>query len=199
MLSLVMDTSNQYLAIGLYKDDQCVDQIIEAGSKRQSEYAIPKLEELLEKNHFQLLDVDECILTIGPGSYTGVRVALTIIKTLSVIKDIKVKTISSLHAYAGYLDCVSIIDARSKKVFVCTYKNGQAVTEETLIPIEELDQYNTLNLPYVGELNVINQEYDASQLINNMYLLTKNQDYVDNIDLLVPEYIKEVEAKKACY
>ena len=125
MTSLIMDTSNQYLLVALYEDGQCLESIQEMGSKRQSENAIPYLETLLKKYHKELLEIDEMIITRGPGSYTGERVAMTIAKTLSVIAPIQIKAISSLAAYAGLKRCVSVIDARSQKVFVCAYDNGK--------------------------------------------------------------------------
>ncbi len=50
MLQLIMDTSNQYLMVALYEDDQCLSSLQEMGSKRQSENAIPYLQKLLEKH-----------------------------------------------------------------------------------------------------------------------------------------------------
>ncbi len=132
MLSLIMDTSNQYLLVSLYEDGVCLETIQELGSKKQSENAIPYLAKLLNKYNKKLLDVEEMIITKGPGSYTGERVAMTIAKTLSVIAPVKIKAISSLAAYAGYESCISVIDARSKKIFVCIYENGKPLMNEQL-------------------------------------------------------------------
>ena len=49
MLQLIMDTSNQYLMVALYEDDQCLSSLQEMGSKRQSENAIPYLQKLIRK------------------------------------------------------------------------------------------------------------------------------------------------------
>ena len=53
------------------------------------------LQKLLQENYLKMSDFDEMVITIGPGSYTGVRVALTIAKTLNATMNIKVKTVSS--------------------------------------------------------------------------------------------------------
>ena len=119
MLSLIMDTSNQYLMVSLYEDDQCIETIQELGSQRQSENAIPYLASLLEKHQKELLDIDEMIITCGPGSYTGERVAMTIAKTLSVISPVKVKVISSLAAYAGSKMCFGYRCQKSKDFCLC--------------------------------------------------------------------------------
>lgn len=75
MKTIVMDTSNAYLVIGLYEDDQCIDKYQADGNRRQSEYALTHLDEMLKKHYWEVLNVDEMIITIGPGSYTGQRVA----------------------------------------------------------------------------------------------------------------------------
>lgn len=48
MKTIVMDTSNAYLVIGLYEDDQCIDKYQADGNRRQSEYALTHLDEMLK-------------------------------------------------------------------------------------------------------------------------------------------------------
>lgn len=200
MIRLIMDTSNQYLMVALYQDDQCLEVKQEIGSKRQSENAIPYLASLLEKHHLELLDVEEMIITRGPGSYTGVRVAMTIAKTLSVVAPVKIKAVSSLAAYAGLQKCVSVIDARSQKVFVCVYDQGQAITSEQLMPIDDFSHFieNYPDYNVVGQSEVVHYPMTTVNLAQNMYDLSKLIEPVENVDALVPYYLKDVEAKKIC-
>lgn len=200
MTSLIMDTSNQYLMVALYEDGQCLEVIQEMGSKRQSENAIPYLSTLLKNHHKELLDIDEMIITRGPGSYTGQRVAMTIAKTLSVISPMKIKVISSLAAYVGMNTCVSVIDARSQKVFVGVYDQGQAVIDEKLLPIAEFDEFmkDYANYQVVGQSEIVNYPTHDVDLAKNIYELSKQVEPLDNVDQLVPCYLKDVEAKKIC-
>ena len=200
MLSLVMDTSNQYLLVALFEDGQLLDSIVELGSKKQSENAIPYLENLLKKHNKELMDVKEVVITKGPGSYTGVRVAMTIAKTLSVISPIQLKAVSSLAIYADEEKCVSVLDARSKKVFACAYDNGKAVCEEQLVAISDFDTFMESYEGYkvVGQSELVGYPQADTDLVKNMYRLSLNEDVVEHIDALVPCYIKDVEAKKIC-
>lgn len=200
MLQLIMDTSNQYLMVALYEDNKCLESIQEMGSKRQSENAIPYLQKLLEKYHKELLDIDEIVLTIGPGSYTGERVALTIAKTLSVISSVRFKAISSLAAYAGLQKCVSVIDARSQKVFVCAYENGQALIPEQMMEIIHFPQFmqSYQDFQVVGQNEVVGYDNVEVNLALNLHELAKNTPVCENVDALVPRYLKDVEAKKIC-
>lgn len=200
MISLLMDTSNQYLMVALYEDGQCLEMIQELGSKRQSENAIPYLASLLEKHHKELIDIDEMIITRGPGSYTGERVAMTIAKTLSVISPVKIKAISSLAAYAGLDKCVSVIDARSQKVFVCVYDEGKPLIHEQLMLVSEFPDFMKDYDGYkvVGQTMVVNYPMEDIHLAQNMYDLALNEEPIECVDALVPRYLKDVEAKKIC-
>ena len=201
MISLVMDTSNSYLAVGLFKDNMCLEAFQEKGSRRQSEKAIPTLKEVLDRHHIALKDVNEMIITSGPGSYTGVRVAMTIAKTLAAVSDVKIKSVSSLAAYAGMNQAFSVIDARGHKVFVGVYENGLPLIKEQVVTLEDFAQlraeYEDFEL--VGEVGCLGLDEKECDLCANIYALGQMADPIKNVDLLVPTYIKDVEAKKACY
>lgn len=201
MISLVMDTSNSYLAVGLFKDNMCLEAFQEKGSRRQSEKAIPTLKEVLDRHHIALKDVNEMIITSGPGSYTGVRVAMTIAKTLAAVSDVKIKSVSSLAAYAGMNQAFSVIDARGHKVFVGVYENGLPLIKEQVVALEDFAQlraeYEDFEL--VGEVGCLGLDEKECDLCANIYALGQMADPIENVDLLVPTYIKDVEAKKACY
>ena len=201
MISLVMDTSNSYLAVGLFKDNMCLEAFQEKGSRRQSEKAIPSLKEVLDRHHIALKDVNEMIITSGPGSYTGVRVAMTIAKTLAAVSDVRIKSVSSLAAYAGMNQALSVIDARGHKVFVGVYENGLPLIKEQVMTLEDFTQlraeYEDFEL--VGEVGCLGLDEKEWDLCANIYALGQMADPITNVDLLVPTYIKDVEAKKACY
>ena len=201
MISLVMDTSNSYLAVGLFQDNMCLEAFQEKGSRRQSEKAIPTLKEVLDRHHIALKDVNEMIITSGPGSYTGVRVAMTIAKTLATVSDVKIKSVSSLAAYAGMNQALSVIDARGHKVFVGVYENGLPLMKEQVMTLEDFAQlraeYEDFEL--VGEVGCLGLNEKECDLCANIYALGQMADPIKNVDLLVPTYIKDVEAKKACY
>ena len=198
MIKMVMDTSNVYLAVGLYQDDQCLGKVQEYGSRRQSEQAIPQMARLLEDNGLSLMDVEEMIVTAGPGSYTGERVAMTIAKTLAAISDVTIKVVSSLAAYAGLDKAIVILDARSKKLFMGIYDQGKAIVEDQMILVEDLDNWRQQYPDYVlkGQTDVIGEELKEVDLCQNILALSDLTEKCQEPDLLVPAYIKKVEAKK---
>lgn len=200
MKTVIMDTSNAYLVIALYEDDRCIDKYQEDGNKKQSEYAITYLNQMLKKNGYDILDFDEMVITIGPGSYTGVRVALTIAKTLAAISKIKIKAVSSLHAYVGKGKGISVIDARSKKVFVGVYEDNKSVVDDQLMLIEDFSEFKDKYPDYLiyGDSELVGVDKVEVDLCKNIYQASRNIDYINDVDNLVPCYLKDVEAKKIC-
>ena len=200
MIQLLMDTSNQYLMVALYQDDTLLDKIQESGCKRQSENAIPYLEQLLSKHKLSLLDVDEMVITRGPGSYTGVRVAMTIAKTLNVIHPISVKVVSSLASYTTDDKCISVIDARSNKVFIGMYNHDALIGNESMITFDEAKQFIDEHKDYklVGQVTLFDQDEQVVDLAENMHRIAKKTSSIEVVDALVPTYLKDVEAKKIC-
>lgn len=199
MRSLLIDTSNRYLVIGAYQDGVLLTGIQEEGSKKQSEYAIPYIENILNQHHLELFDFDEIIVTRGPGSYTGVRVGMTIAKTIKTVHPVDVKMISSLQAYAGTKGKkMSVIDARSKKVFVACYEDGQAVSNESLVDIADFtalkEQYNDYIV--VGDTQLVGEPSQEVCLYEQMYEISKAIAPVNSVHELVPTYIKDIEVKQ---
>lgn len=199
MKSLLMDTSNRYLVIAAYEDGKLLTGIQEEGSKKQSEYAIPYIEKILNEHHLELFDFDEIIVTRGPGSYTGVRVGMTIAKTIKTVHPVSVKMISSLHAYAGMEGKkISVIDARSKKAFVACYEDGNEKMAECLMDLSDFEAFRQEYLDYevVGDANLVGLENKEVCLYENMYAISKTVKAVSSVHELVPTYIKDIEVKQ---
>lgn len=200
MKTIVMDTSNSYLVVALYDNGKCLQSIQELGNKKQSEYAIMYLQQVLQASNLTMLDIDEMVITNGPGSYTGVRVAMTIAKTIAATTKITIKVVSSLLAYAGFKKAISVLDARSKKIFVGVYEDGKLVIEEKILDIVDFEEFEGMypGFDIVGNGQIVNRETCEVDLAKNIYQLSRNIEAVKNVDVLVPHYIKQVEAKKLC-
>jgi len=198
MKTLIIDTSFKYLVIAIYENNCLLDGLQEHGNSRQSENAIPVIEKLLKKHNLSLFDMDELIVTIGPGSYTGVRVGLAIVKTLKTIHPYTIKVLSSLQALAGKKSCISVIDARSKKVFVGIYQNGKSIKQDALISIDDFDDYiiEYTNFAVIGDGVLVDKEVEEACIYQNIFDLKEELAIVEDIHKVVPDYIKEFEVTK---
>lgn len=140
MISLLLDSANRDLNIGLSQDDKIFDRISYTAWQRQSELMVKEIDVLLKRNNLSAKDIDELVVTIGPGSYTGIRIALTIAKTLAFALNKKIYAISSLAALRVVdKKTITVINARSNRSYVAIYDgDGTVLVEEKVWPNDEL-------------------------------------------------------------
>lgn len=189
MLTLCMDTAYKHLSLCLIKDNEIIASIDEECFKKQSEMIFVKLEELFKKANLKPLDIDSVCISEGPGSYTGVRIAMTIAKTICEVAKLDLYKISTLRLYAGnQADTMVLLDARAKRAYVGIYDKANCTMEDTAISLDEIELGNH-NL--VGDLSLFGQ-VDNLPVISECFLATKDSWIKqDNIAYLVPKYLKE--------
>ncbi len=191
MITLCMDTSHTWLAIGLIKDHQVIGKYQEKCWKKQSEELFPRLIELMDSLNLTSDDVDQIVISKGPGSYTGVRIAMTVAKVFCSMRNLPIYTISTLLLYAGKKDCRVVTDARGKRVYTCKFKGGKSLESETAISIDELSIGDD-NI--IGDASLIGKEDKWPDIIDNFNDLENEWERWDNVHLVVPEYLKSSES-----
>lgn len=189
MITLGMDTSYKYLILVLLKDGEVMDSYVAEAFKKQSEEVFVRLIELMNRNNLTPDDLDEIIITKGPGSYTGIRIAMTIAKVFCTQKNKVLKTISTFQLYSGLDDTSVILDARSKRVYYGVCENGN-VKESCIKNLDELSDGES----YIGDLHLLDQEDSTIDFAQNFAAVYPLAEKVDNIHSLVPEYLKSSEA-----
>lgn len=100
MYSLYIDTHDTEIVIGLYKDGSLIARKVKESTRHHSDYTMPMLKEVLDSNNIKVNELGEILVVNGPGSFTGVRIGVTIAKTLAYTLNIPIKTITSLEMYA---------------------------------------------------------------------------------------------------
>ena len=145
MMSLFIDTSNFKLVIGVINEDSStlVSYYNEELKSDLSSKALDVIKECIEKAGITPRDINKIYTVIGPGSFTGVRIGVTIAKTFAWTLNKKVIPLSSLEVLSStevntdYV--VSMIDARRDCVFAGIYdKNLNSFMEDAYISLEEL-------------------------------------------------------------
>lgn len=201
MISLFIDTSTSTLSIGLFKDDILVYSKVITSSEH-SKYTMPAIEEAFTKNNIDPMSVNKILVTNGPGSFTGIRIGVTIAKTYAWACNINVIPISTLKAYAlsyeGYNYYVPLIDARRNYAYAAIYdKKYNNILEDTYISMDELKD----KLKNLDNILVIGKEisnYDIKDPILNIqkiYDYYKDEEGI-NPHALLPNYLKKTEAEE---
>ena len=187
MITLCMDTSHTWLVIGLIKDDQVIGKVQEKCWKKQSEELFPRLIALMDDCHLQPEDIDQIVISKGPGSYTGVRIAMTVAKVFCAMADKPIYTVSTLLLYAGKKNCRVVTDARGKRVYTCLFNVGKALEEERAVEIEDLE-IGDVNI--VGDGALVGRQDEWPDIVDNFLELKDEWEKHENVHLVVPEYLK---------
>ncbi len=147
MKILSIDTSNYALGIGLIDDGQVMGEYISNLKKNHSVRVMPAIQTLLEECGVKPGDLSKIVAAKGPGSYTGVRIGVTIAKTLAWTLNIPLSGVSSLEVLAassgryfhGYLS--PLFDARRGQIYTGLYefRDGrlETVYDDRLVMAEE--------------------------------------------------------------
>lgn len=190
MIRLCMDTSHKKLVLVLMKDEEILSFVEEDCFKKQSELINQKLDEMLKQHDVSPLSIDEICVTKGPGSYTGVRIAMTIAKVMGAMANIPVYTLSSLQlASGGCRNCLVLLDARSKRAYYGLVHEG-VIIEQGVDLIETIQNKNFMPDYYAGDAELIHQNAVAVSLAESFMKLKDHWQLVENIHALAPEYLK---------
>lgn len=147
MIWLGIDTANTPLSVAIVKDGAILAEMNTSMAVNHSLRAMPVIEELFETVNLQPKDVDAIAVSEGPGSYTGVRIGVTIAKTLAWTLKKPLFGVSSLKVLAAnalYFDGLicPIVDARRNNVYAGVYEfvDGglTAIAEDGHFAIENL-------------------------------------------------------------
>ncbi len=148
-LILAIETSGKTGGIALFKETLLGEVCL--FSKESYSTIVFKALPFLEKNlNFSLEDIDYYAIDIGPGSFTGLRIGLSILKGLNLAYPKPVVAVSSLEVLAGnfmgYSGVIaSLVDAYSKEVFLGLYRWGnfhlKCLLSPVCIPLKNLPDY----------------------------------------------------------
>lgn len=115
---LALDTSTAVLAAAVMSDESLVAESNTRADRNHAVHVVQALKDLMENNHITKEDITGIAVGIGPGSYTGVRIAVTAAKTLAWAWGVPVAAVSSLAALAlgGFSSYVSEASEEAKNV-----------------------------------------------------------------------------------
>lgn len=205
MKILYIDTTTSYLYIGITRDGKLIEEEKKDYGKSLSSVALKKISEILDNNNLKPNDIDKIIVVNGPGSFTGIRVGVTIAKTYAYSLNKKITTITSLEAMAlsskkntDYV--VPIIDARRGYVYGAILdKWANIILKPQYISLEALKSavnnligsYQYISNQKFDDLDIEAYDPDILKIINTF----ENKEEV-NPHAVNPIYLKLTEAEE---
>ncbi len=205
------DTSSKALTLAILEDETLLAQMTLNIKKNHSITLMPAIDFLMNSLDMKPTDLDRIAVAQGPGSYTGLRIAVATAKTLAHTLKIELVGVSSLQALVpeqaeGLV--IPVMDARRNNVYAGFYQSGQAVRPEAHLPLAEvLEIADAANQPvtFVGETTAFVEQIEAALPQATLQPTLPNAAAVGRLGLdlpaqsihdFIPNYLKRVEAEE---
>jgi len=181
MLTLVLDTSTEFLFCALIHEHKQYVWSSSSAHKLHAELCVATIEDLCKKLLVKPQEIREVIVSVGPGSFTGVRIALTVAKIFGYALNIPVYPLSTLAMYAfAYPDALVTIPARNKRLYVGHYQGNKLIGDEMVMQEEDLQTWKQKhsNTKIVSPQDVF---HDPKPMIEAMMKLKHELKPIENI------------------
>ncbi|MEG0799446.1 MAG: tRNA (adenosine(37)-N6)-threonylcarbamoyltransferase complex dimerization subunit type 1 TsaB [Bacilli bacterium] len=185
MYKLFIDTHSSIINISFIKGNTIISKEKES-IKSHSEFTLPLIKEIMDKQLIKFSDIEEIIVVSGPGSFTGIRIGITIAKVMAVFLPCKIKTITSLECF------LVSNETTNNKISLIEDNNG--------FYLMVMDKDNNIMLPplftsnsslYIKDNEVVNNKLDIMKIIEYSSKLSYSEPHNTKAT-----YIKVIEAQK---
>lgn len=210
MKVLAFDTSSRALSVALLEEENRLAELTLTIKKNHSITLMPTIEFLMASIDWKPTDLDRIVVAEGPGSYTGLRIAVATAKTLAQTLKIDLVGVSSLLALVpeeieGL--AIPVMDARRNHVYAGFYQEDQLVYPEGHLSFEAVLERakGAKKVTFLGEVEAFREQIQealpSAQLVETLpdavrigrLGLTKEAVSVHGF---VPNYLKRVEAEE---
>ncbi len=145
MKVLAIDSTAVAASAAVISDGNILAQYTRNTGHTHSETLLPMAESVLSAAGLKPDDIDLYAVAAGPGSFTGVRIGISMIKGLAFGTGKPIAAVSSMDSLALNLQGFSgiacpVMDARRNQVYTAVFKDGIRITEDLLIPLTELKE-----------------------------------------------------------
>jgi len=213
---LAIDTATEFAGLALYNADTVWAEEIWYTARNHTVEVMPRLKRMLTKASLTVAELEGLAVAIGPGSYTGVRIAVALAKGLALPHNLPVMGVPTL-AVTAYphqrqtLPVITLAQAGRKRLLAATYgwvdqRWGQ-ITSPTLTTLPELAALITQSSLVAGELKadeaayLINQTDKKAQIVKPIDRVRRPailaeigaamlaEGLPDDLDSLIPVYV----------
>ena len=199
MNCLAIDTSGNHLTVLLIKGEEVYKSHLKNAFCKHSITLMPEIESILSQTNTSLSEIDVFCASIGPGSFTGIRIGVSTVKALAYSCKKKVLGVTSFLslAYNSEEDKVlSVIDAKHDNYYVCGFENKKVSLSPCFLTGEEVKKLSK-NYQVVCDgdidLSYIKGDYESGfykAVINSLENATYNEEE------LLPLYVKKSQAEE---
>jgi len=221
MPALALETSGKIGSLALVEDGRVLAEEVFPAHFKHAAGIVSAIDRLTAAQGWSPRDLTEVYVSAGPGSFTGLRVGITVAKTLALALGVKIVAVPSTevlahNAPAGWMNCIILLDAKRGQIFTARYtnQNGHPIESEpahldTLAailarsprPMHLLGEgipHHRASIPDSPEIIITSEESwraRAGVVAQIGWRMARHGTYADP-DRLTPTYIRRPEAEE---
>lgn len=212
MITLFIDSTRTNLFVSIIKNnDILIKKNVQSYSKH-SNYLMNTINDIFKELKMDINAIENIVVLNGPGSFTGIRVGVTVAKTIAWTLSKKIYTLSTLEAlkiHSNNDQIISVIEDRNNYAYIGLFNENEKIMDYMSLEDERLNMTDK-NISLVSYNNseiltkiynklsnnnnvnvVIVEDYDYIKLVN--YATKKGPENVHSIGAL---YLKKIDAEK---
>jgi tRNA threonylcarbamoyladenosine biosynthesis protein TsaB len=187
MRILAVDTATKSCSVAVTEKGSLTAELTTVTAQTHSKHLLNMIRSVIKAAGIAISDLDGFAVTVGPGSFTGLRIGISSVKGFAVALDKPAVGVSSLDALAqqaapsSYLVC-SLLDARKDEVYFCTYRINQErlIKEKEEMVVSPDEALKDINQPciFVGSGAQLYREVIKARLGKMAYFAPQSQNII---------------------
>jgi len=188
MITLAVDTATKTESVALLKNTTILGESFLNVGKNHGETLLPEIMALMERNSITIDEIDLFAVTLGPGSFTGLRIGASTVKGLAFTMGKPVEGVCTLDALALNVSDVAMMicpmmDARKKEVYAALYKPSgdsfpEKIVNETVSDPEHFVKNISENVMFLGDGALLYRDVISAILPDKAYFASEHLNYV---------------------
>jgi tRNA threonylcarbamoyladenosine biosynthesis protein TsaB len=226
MVTLAVDTATTTASVALLEGTTVLGESFLNIGKHHGETLLPEIMALMTRNSITIEEIDLFAVTLGPGSFTGLRIGASTVKGLAFTVGKPVEGVSTLEALALNVSDISMmicpmLDARKKEVYTALYKPAgdhypEKIVDETVSDPGHFVKNISENVMFLGDGALLYRDVIREIVPDKAYFASDHLNYIrassvgliglkkfyegDTLNLFTftPQYVRisEAEAKR---
>ena len=150
---LILDSSTKETLVGISQESNVISEKSWVSNNNESRTLLPNLKNIIESNNIEIDNIYEIYIVIGPGGFSSLRIGLSIAKSMSIAKGIKIIPVPSLMVAAwdyinNFKKIVSIIKCSKTTFYLKDYSN---ISTDEIINEKEYNKFEVVDITKIKE------------------------------------------------
>lgn len=193
MIILALDTCCSRCSVAIFKEQSCIQYLIEETPHKQAEVAVPMIEKALTQAGLDHKDIDYIAATIGPGSFTGIRIGISALQGINqVLKKptVGISTLETMTFLTDEKEVVTTLGAGRGQFYCQRFSNFVPISDIQLLTENQAKEF-IAETKVIGALGA--SELPDARLLAMAALRRINAHHFTSMPL-EPLYVREPDA-----